>query len=619
MSRVKHNNVAVAAIVAAAGLTQAFVYSPALAQGSLCDPFPAVMELADLNGSIGFVLHGVEVGDTSGFSVASAGDVNGDGVDDVIIGAPAASPGGRMGAGSSFVVFGRSPGTGGFSTTFELADLDGTNGFRLDGVEAGDRSGESVASAGDVNGDGVNDVIIGARTADPGGRADAGSSYVVFGRDTTTGGGFPAVVALGDLDGVDGFRLDGVDATDASGRPVASAGDVNGDGVSDLIIGAVLADPDGRTNAGSSYVVFGRVQAAGGFPAVLELAGLDGADGFRINGVDAYDYSAQSVASAGDVNGDGVDDLVIGAVLDDPDGRDRAGSGYVVFGRSAAMGVSFPATLELADLDGSNGFRMDGVDAGDYTGISVASAGDINGDGVGDLIIGAVLSDPGGRDRAGSSYVVFGRHGATGVGFPAKLELAGLDGTDGFRIDGAEAGDYCGFSAASVGDVNGDGVDDVAVGAYGADPLGRSFAGSSYVLFGRSTAVSGGFPAALALADLDGTEGFRLDGVGPGDYSGFSIASAGDINGDGMADLIIGGYAADPGGRDRAGKSFVIFGRKPACPPDLDGDGSLTIFDFLVFQNLFIAGDLRADFDGDGSLTIFDFLAFQNAFDVGCP
>ncbi|MEE4295944.1 MAG: integrin alpha [Wenzhouxiangella sp.] len=135
-----------------------------------------------------------------------------------------------------------------------LSSLDGNNGFRLDGAAAGEISGGAVSNAGDINGDGIDDLIIGASAASPNGAVRAGSSYVVFGRKN----GFDATINLSTLDGNSGFRLDGVSANDSSGAAVSSAGDINGDGVADLIIGARFADPGGLVSAGSSYVVFGR-------------------------------------------------------------------------------------------------------------------------------------------------------------------------------------------------------------------------------------------------------------------------------------------------------------------------------------------------------------------------
>ncbi len=142
-----------------------------------------------------------------------------------------------------------------FSAVFELSSLDGTNGFVLNGIALNDWSGGSVSSAGDVNGDGVGDLIIGALRADPNGNSSAGESYVIFG---SAGVGSSGEIELSLLNGTNGFVLNGIDSSDNSGVEVSSAGDVNGDGVDDLIIGAKYADPNGNSRAGESYVVFGR-------------------------------------------------------------------------------------------------------------------------------------------------------------------------------------------------------------------------------------------------------------------------------------------------------------------------------------------------------------------------
>jgi len=155
-----------------------------------------------------------------------------------------------------------------FPPTLDLSILDGTNGFRLAGV-AGDLSGRAVSRAGDVNGDALADLLIGAFGADPNGER-SGASYVVFGRDTAQTGPFPASLALSSLDGTNGFRLNGVAALDFSGNAVSRAGDVNGDGLADLLIGAFGADPNGE-RSGASYVVFGRdTVRTGPFPAKSE-------------------------------------------------------------------------------------------------------------------------------------------------------------------------------------------------------------------------------------------------------------------------------------------------------------------------------------------------------------
>ncbi|MBR8827718.1 MAG: FG-GAP repeat protein [Gomphosphaeria aponina SAG 52.96 = DSM 107014] len=502
------------------------------AEKPIASSFEPVVELSELDGTNGFKINGEAAGDNSGVSVRSAGDINGDNIDDIVVGAWGADPNGSR-SGKSYIVFGKD---GDFPSEVELADLDGTNGFKINGEAAFDQSGVSVRSAGDINGDNIDDVIIGAWYADPN-ESNSGKSYIVFGQD----GDFPSELKLADLDGTNGFKINGEAAGDLSGQSVSNAGDINGDTIDDVIIGALLADPNG-SNSGRSYIVFGK---DGEFPSEVELADLDGTNGLKINGEAVGDQSGIAVSNAGDINGDTIDDVIIGARLADPNGS-YSGKSYIVFGQDG----DFPSELKLADLDGTNGFKINGEAAGDWSGWLVSNAGDINGDNIDDVIIGARYADPNGSN-SGRSYIVFGKDGD----FPSELELADLDGTNGFKINGEAAGDESGLSVSNAGDINGDNIDDIVIGALGADPNGGD-SGRSYVVFG----TEGEWEGELNLEELDGTNGFKINGEAAGDRSGLSVSNAGDINGDNIDDIVVGALFADPNGGD-SGKSYVIFGK----------------------------------------------------------
>ncbi|MEH1837380.1 MAG: hypothetical protein V7L20_01100 [Nostoc sp.] len=501
----------------------------------------STFNLSDINGTNGFAINGMYIptNDRLGFSVSSAGDINGDGFDDLIIGKYDPNPFFFdylvLKPSQSYVVFGSK---GGFSAQLNVSTLNGTNGFVINAINPGDFLGYSVSSAGDINGDGLDDLILGAFRAN----GESGQSYVVFGSKS----GFDAQLNVSNLNGTNGFAINGTNnnLSDQLGFSVSSAGDINGDGIDDLIIGADRA-PNGN-RSGQSYVVFG---SKSGFGASFDISTLNGTNGFAINGINSGDFSGRSVSSAGDINGDGIDDVIIGASGASPNGQ-SSGQSYVVFGSKS----SFDASFDLSTLNGTNGFAINGINSADSSGFSVSNAGDINGDGIDDVIIGTFDASPNGIIGSGQSYVVFGSKS----GFDASFDLSTLNGTNGFAINGINSGDTSGFSVSNAGDVNGDGIDDLIIGAYRASPNGITASGQSYVVFGSKS----GFDAQLNLSTLNGTNGFAINGIDEFNNSGRSVSNAGDVNGDGIDDLIIGAPNAAANGIIGSGQSYVVFGGK---------------------------------------------------------
>ena len=522
------------------------------------------------NAREGLLLNGIDREDISGRAISDAGDVNGDGVDDFVIGAPLADPDGQDGAGEAYVVFGR---TTGFPAAFELAKLfevnggNGRIGFVIKGVASLDSQASVVGAAGDVNGDGIDDLFVAGSDADPGDRANAGQSFVIFGNPKE----FPAEFALSELlaanggDGSRGFALNGREAGDRSGIAVAGAGDVNGDGLDDLIIGASTAEP------AEVYLVFGRSTR---FPAEVELSSLlveeggDGSEGVVFFGDRISGREGSEVATAGDVNEDGFADVLIS----EPGYGGSRGRVYLIFG-----GDSLPPEFELTQLlpdnggDGSEGVRLLGA-IRDEAGRAIDAAGDLNDDGIDDFIIGAPTFSGDGK-----SFVVYGRRD----GFPAEVLLPDIveengDLSLGVALTGP--GFSSGTNVSDAGDVNGDGIDDVIIGNVLPGP------GESYVVFGSRS----GFRREFALERLfeaeggDGSEGFVITGIDEDDRAGTFVSGAGDVNGDGLDDVLVSADFADPGGRESAGETYLIFGRDSGFPAEFSLADLLPGFDGSV-------------------------------------
>lgn len=434
-------------------------------------------------------LYGESADDTAGASVAAAGDVNADGYADLLVGADREDRGGAA-AGAAYLVLGPLSGDD---------DLSGSHAT-LVGEETGDHAGISVAGGGDVNGDGYDDLFIGAYDNDEGG-ASAGSAYLVAGPVT------------GELDlSAANAQLIGEQPGDLAGFAVAAGGDADADGIADLLVGAYDND-DAGTSAGAVYLVEGPVTGN------LRLWSASA----KITGAQAGDQAGWSVAFGGDTDGDGADDLLIGAPFAHPTGA-YTGALYVVLG-----GVR--GTVSLGEADG----RITGANSGDLAGYSVSGAGDLNNDGFADVLLGAPEEDAGGNE-AGAAWLFYGP-------ISGELGVAAADA----KFIGENNDDYVGVSVDGAGDMDGDGFGDLVLGAR-LDDAAASNAGAAYLVRGPVTGQ-------VDLSTVDA----KATGGSADAWAGAAVAGVGDTDNDGTDDVLVGVPFSDDWLTD-AGAVWLVLG-----------------------------------------------------------
>lgn len=485
------------------------------------------------------VIQGNQAHAHMGSSVTSAGDVNGDSYADIIVGAPHYD---KLYAnqGLANVYFGSATGIN-VNTPIGLA-----------GKQMNEEFGRSVACAGDVNGDSFADIIIAGRTQGKG-LADEGAASLF--------NGFPAGV---NKQPASTFRSNQANAL--FGQSIASAGDVNGDGFSDLVIGAYLYDA-GQSNEGIAMIWHGGA------------SGINAANAAALHANQPESAFGYSVSGAGDVDGDGYDDVIVGAPHYD-NGQSEEGVAFVF--RGTPSGISKTA---------SNMMEADQADAG--FGTSVSAAGDVNGDGFGDIVVGAMHYENG-EDEEGAAYVYLGS--PTGIqAIPIVLESN-------------KTGAWFGCAASHGGDLNGDGFSEIVIGAMNYSN-GQSEEGALYVFFGS--------PAGPGLAGMHIVESDVEDA-----RLGNSVAHTGDLNGDGRHDIVAGAYSY---GENDAGALFIGYGNPDVQNPltaeyikgindqaqfgwdvsgagDINGDG---FHDVIVGAHAYDNGDGAADlyYGSTGGLT----------------
>lgn len=355
--------------------------------------YPRTFELSTLNGSNGFEIIGLEQNVQFGAESQFIGDINNDGLEDIALGVELATADGLQYAGTTYIIFGS---TSPFPTPFNLNTLNGTNGFIVKGIIANERRGTTIAGPGDINGDGIDDLIIGSSSTAP-------NEIVIYG--TTS---FPQIITSNDINGSNGFLI----VTPGSNQ-IAGLGDVNGDGINDFILSIPFW-------SGQTWIIFGR---SSNFPLSIDESWLDGVKGFKTS---SFPGSIPSflVGGSGDINNDGFKDILIG----NWDSTDPAIS-YLLFGK----GTPFSPLVDLTTLDGTDGFSIDNNGGNFLT--FVGTLGDINNDGIDDFF--------------SETNAIFGSTDP----FPAHFPKSSLNGTDGFTLPGQ-------LTSSGIGDINMDGIDD---------------------------------------------------------------------------------------------------------------------------------------------------------------
>ncbi len=530
------------------------------------------------NGTIKFI--GREANDNLGMGLSSAGDINGDGYNDFIIGAPGEN---GSGIGEAYIVFGRNnlswSGLINESSEFDLSNIsEDSSIIRVMGADFSDnfgRNSNTIGNVQDLNNDGYNDIVISAYGG--GNKVASGAAYIIFGRDAAGWSNLTDISGNLDLETItpeDNIKvITGKTKHDRLGYDVSFAGDINNDNFNDLIISAPLSDhTTGDWAVGETYLLLGRTSSEwddltnGSVSYDLSTLNNDINDLsdniIQIRGKDSWDYAGRSI-SAGDINKDGYSDIIIGAPnvgLISQEGGNPKGEVYVILGRSDFADLTDNTNLfNLSNIGiKDNTFEFIGSDESGLLGESVSYAGDINNDGFGDMIIGSPGSGINGT-KSGAAYLIFGSNdwikGSYDIdNFQNRIKLIGESSNDNF-----------GQSVNKAHDINADGYDDILIGAFKAEKnQSEDDQGKAYIILGRD-ADNWSNLSSNANFDMNqasqNTQMIRIIGQNKGDFLGYDLNGIGDINNDSYADISIGAIGAGSGGPN-SGETFVLFGRE---------------------------------------------------------
>ena len=453
---------------------------------------------------------GEVAGDQAGYHLSIVGDVNNDGIDDMLIAAPQHEPPTRKG--NVYLIFGHS---GEWEKTVNLANADVT----FTGEQVDNKAGHDVFGLGDVNNDGIDDLAIGVKFYKKDGLATFGKVYIFLGKE----GAWNKEISLAESDA--SFVGEKQRTETAHVYP---AGDLNGDSYDDFIIGAGFYDINDNVsdNTGKVYVIFGKSTESW-----QNNVTLDQADASFL-GENENDLAGHRVAGAGDVNDDGFDDFIVGANWVDFNGKPDVGKIYLILGKADGWerNTSF-SEADASFIGDENKWKYE-------AGFNVCGPGDVNNDGFDDILIGS--------QKYSQVFLLLGNQVAWG---PNTMLATSADAI----FSGESGSDNAGGDIRTAGDINGDGYSDFIIGAYGHDTDENNIdAGRAYLIYGNGTDH---WTRDMSLANADAL----FSGENTNDQAGFSVAGGGDVNGDGIDDLLIGANLNDSNGED-AGKAYLLFG-----------------------------------------------------------
>ncbi|RUT71324.1 HYR domain-containing protein [Flavobacterium cupreum] len=512
----------------------------------------AQVQKSIVDGSNGFSVNGKSGGEDLGKRVRSAGDINGDGIPDLMIAAPGADFGGISNVGEIYVIFGGS----GFSfDTFDVSTLNGTNGFIIRGVTEEEQLGSSLDSAGDFNNDGIKDIIAGDNF-DPSGQ---GHAFVFYGKNTP----FQAVYTRTDIDNTRGLFINIDSQAKTAVGNVSYAGDINHDGISDVII------TDELTPARKHTIVFGGASVTN-----LNTSSLTGANGFVITGYTTFDNQEAVCRNAGDFNNDGIDDLILGYPNYTDGTNIIAGRVIVLFGKN----VVFPPVVQVNLLTAAEALIITSSQTYARMGKSVAAAGDFNADGINDIVFGTPDKTVDGLTYVGEANVLFGASAISG-----NFAISDVTPANGVVIQGTKFSGSFGFNVNGVGDINNDGKADIAISC----KRGISGIGAVYMVFGENTT------GIIKEKNILNTVGYQIfDDNKVVTYASFGcdVAGIGDFNQDGKNDFGIGSIRSASFYND-VGNAFIFYGEKLdridnapptiACPVNQELFANSTLPDYV--------------------------------------